>query len=53
MVRGINKSTIFKDGEDRLRIVDRFRENLGETQPSVPTAVEGSSRGAEELTKLN
>lgn len=45
--------TIFKDDEDPLRIVDRFRETLADTQPPVPTAVEGSSRGAEGLTKLN
>jgi REP element-mobilizing transposase RayT len=35
MVRGINKSAIFKDGEDRSRFLDRLGENIVETQSSV------------------
>jgi hypothetical protein len=35
MVRGINKSAIFKDDQDRFRFVDRMGENIVETQSSV------------------
>jgi REP element-mobilizing transposase RayT len=35
MVRGINKSAIFKDDEDRSRFLDRLGENVVETQSSV------------------
>jgi len=35
MVRGINKSAIFKDGKDRSRFLDRLGENIFETQSSV------------------
>jgi REP element-mobilizing transposase RayT len=35
MVRGINKSAIFKDNEDRSRFLDRLEENVTETQSSV------------------
>ena len=35
MVRGINKSAIFKDDQDRARFLDRLRDNVVETQSSV------------------
>jgi len=35
MVRGINKSAIFKDDEDRSRFLERLGENVVETQSSV------------------
>ena len=35
MVRGINKSAIFKDGEDRSRFLERLGQNVLETQSCV------------------
>ena len=35
MIRGINKSSIFKDGRDRTRFLDRLGKNIVETQSSV------------------
>jgi len=35
MVRGINKSAIFRDDQDRSRFLDRLGENIVETQSSV------------------
>ncbi|MGQ9645167.1 MAG: transposase [Thermodesulfobacteriota bacterium] len=35
MVRGIDKSTIFKDDEDWSRFLERLGENVVETQSSV------------------
>ena len=35
MVRGINKSAIFRDDQDRSRFLDRLGQNIVETQSSV------------------
>src|SRR4030043_2216403 len=35
MMRGINKSAIFRDDQDRSRFLDRLGENIVETQSSV------------------
>jgi hypothetical protein len=35
MVRGINKSAIFEDDQDRYRFLERLGKNIVETQSSV------------------
>jgi hypothetical protein len=35
MMRGINKSAIFEDDQDRSRFLDRMRQTIAETQSCV------------------